>query len=216
MQKIDQIYINDVNITSQAIFNINEFIRKQPMISDSFMQKENLLIQIDSLRNQKIYNKSNFKILNDIHLEFENAIKNIENIQIPNGFSLKHSGYFLEFTIKPREYKADNSQPLDIKDRDFGVPESIGNKNFNCKKNIEWVEGFDGINISNNRYKLTFFINDDFSGGETTFPIKNLDVSPKINRLLIHPCSRDYVYGVRPVINGARFAIVAYYQLSKI
>jgi len=216
MQKIDQIYVNDVDIASQAIFNINDFIRKQPMISDGFMQKENLFIQIDSLRNQKIYDKSNFKILNDIHLEFENAIKNIENIQIPNGFSLKHSGYFLEFTIKPREYKADNSQPLNIKDRDFGVPESIGNKNFNFKKNIEWVEGFNGIKISNDRYKLTFFINDDFSGGETTFPIKNLDVSPKINRLLIHPCSRDYVYGVRPVINGARFAIVAYYQLSKI
>jgi hypothetical protein len=216
MQKIDQIYINDVDIASQAIFNINEFIRKQPMISDGFMQKENLFIQIDSLRNQKIYDKSNFKILNDIHAEFEVAIKNIENTQIPNGFSLKHSGYFLEFTIKPREYKADNSQPLNMKDRDFGVPGSIGNKNFNYKKDVEWIESFDGINICNNRYKLTFFINDDFSGGETTFPTKNLDVSPKINRLLIHPCSRDYINAVRPVINGARFAIVAYYQLSKI
>lgn len=216
MEKINQIYVEDIDLVSEKIFNIINFIKKQPMISDGFMQKENLLIQIDSLKNQKIYNKSHFDILNDIHTKFESIIKNFNNIQIPNGFSLKHSGYFLEFTIKPRRYQADNSEPLDIAHRDFGMPGLIGSNNFNYVKDIEWIEGFNGVNINNDRYKLTFFLNDDFCGGETTFPIKNLDISPKINKLLIHPCSRDYIYGVRPVVNGARFAIVAHYQLAKI
>lgn len=216
MQKIDQIQVYDIALASEKIFNIMNFVKKQPMISDAFMQKENLLIQIDSLKNQKIYNKSHFSILNDIHLEFETAISFFDNAKIPNGFSLKHSGYFLEFTIKPRKYKADNSEPLEAAHRDFGIPGLTGSSNFNYKKDIEWIEGFDGQNICNDRYKITFFLNDDFSAGETTFPIKNLDISPKINKLLIHPCSRDYIYGVRPVVNGARFAIVAHYQLAKI
>jgi hypothetical protein len=216
MQKIDQIQVYDIGIAAENIFNIMDFVKKQPMVSDAFMQKENLLIQIDSLKNQKIYNKSHFSILNNIHLEFEAAIQVFDHTKVPNGFSLKHSGYFLEFTMKPRKYKADNSEPLDIAHREFGIPGLIGSSNFNYKKDIEWIDGFDGENIRNDRYKATFFLNDDFCAGETTFPTKNLDISPKINKLLIHPCSRDYIYGVRPVVNGARFAIVAYYQLAKL
>lgn len=54
------------------------------------------------------------------------------------------------------------------------------------------------------KYIARIFINDDFEGGNLTFPLQKLDIQPVKDRLVLYPCNREYIYGVRE-ITGSSF-----------
>lgn len=53
------------------------------------------------------------------------------------------------------------------------------------------------------RYIARIFINHDFAGGNLTFPRQKLDVQPLKDRLVLYPCSKEYVYGIRKIDGGS-------------
>ena len=82
--------------------------------------------------------------------------------------------------------------------------------------------------INNGHYKLhvdhgrsiprslsfIYFVNDDYEGGELTFGLPNFSgVSPiekKANRMVVWPSNFLYPHGVKPVIKGTRYSVVAW------
>jgi len=59
-----------------------------------------------------------------------------------------------------------------------------------------------------------FLVNDDYEGGELTFSIPNRSatsvIDKKSNRMIIWPSNFLYPHGVKPVIKGTRYSVVAW------
>lgn len=105
-------------------------------------------------------------------------------------------------------YHADAEDALLLEDRKLGKPNSNDHSGYNPPRFNEWILNKTAVRI----YTTILYLNDDFDGGETTFPTKNIDIKPKKSRLIGFPCSRDYIHGVRPINNGVRFAVASWYQ----
>ena len=58
---------------------------------------------------------------------------------------------------------------------------------------------------------LSFYMNDDYEGGEIEFPFFNLKIKPKANQLILFPSNYAYKHSVHPVVSGTRYAIVAWW-----
>jgi hypothetical protein len=58
------------------------------------------------------------------------------------------------------------------------------------------------------RISMSYYLNNDFDGGEIEFPRFNLKYKPEGNDLLIFPSSFIYNHSVHEVKNGTRYAIV--------
>lgn len=62
-------------------------------------------------------------------------------------------------------------------------------------------------NIDNHvYYGCIVYWNDDYDGGELTYPELSLSHKPKAGSLLIHPGSIEYTHGVDKVTRGQRFS----------
>lgn len=55
---------------------------------------------------------------------------------------------------------------------------------------------------------LTYYINDEYDGGEIEFVNFNLKVKSKKNQLLVFPSTDLYAHKVHPVVDGLRYVIV--------
>lgn len=108
-------------------------------------------------------------------------------------------------------YHADAERPFCRNESDMGKPNQENNLGFKNPSNNEWEPN----HTPNRVYTSLVYLNEDFDGGETTLPIKDIHIKPKIGRLFGFPCSRDYIHGVRPAKNGVRFAFTAWYEYSK-
>jgi hypothetical protein len=107
-------------------------------------------------------------------------------------------------------YHADAERPYCVKDRNLGKPSDAGHEGFNNPSKQEWQPN----HTPNRVYTSLVYLTDDFHGGETTMPQRNLDVKPKKGRLFGFPCSRDYIHGIRKNTGGLRIAFTAWYKLS--
>lgn len=58
------------------------------------------------------------------------------------------------------------------------------------------------------RLSLSFYINDDYDGGEIEFKRFSLKFKPKANDLLLFPSNFVYNHQIYPVVNGERYAVV--------
>lgn len=58
---------------------------------------------------------------------------------------------------------------------------------------------------------LSFFLNDDFTGGELVFPEFDLSVKPVAGQMVIFPSNYPYIHRVNPVETGIRYAAVRWY-----
>lgn len=65
---------------------------------------------------------------------------------------------------------------------------------------------FDGQNGS---YSLAFtmvsYLNDDYEGGEISFPNHNLLIKPKAGSVVIFPSSSEFIHEVKTIKNGTRY-----------
>lgn len=108
-------------------------------------------------------------------------------------------------------YHADAERPFCKNELDMGSPNASDNKNFKNPSNNEWEPN----HTPNRIYTSLVYLNDDFIGGETTLPLKDIHVRPESGKLFGFPCSRDYIHGVRPAKNGVRLAFTSWYIYAK-
>ena len=123
----------------------------------------------------------------------------------PEFFGIALNGYGLE-------YHADAERPFNKGDRDLGWPTQYDDTGFNFPSQPEWQFNHTPKRV----YTTLIYLNEDFSGGETTLPIKRLNVKPKKSRLFGFPCTRDYIHGVRPINNGVRIVFTAWYEFNDV
>lgn len=68
----------------------------------------------------------------------------------------------------------------------------------------------DSPRLSRRRISMTYYINDNYSGGEIEFPRFNLKIKPKAGNLLVFPSSYAYNHIVHPVEDGIRYSIAQF------
>ena len=66
-----------------------------------------------------------------------------------------------------------------------------------------------GVNFSK-RVTFRYFINDNYEGGEITFPKYGISIKPKAGQLLMFPSSFMYNYIEKPILNGVKYQAVAW------
>lgn len=62
--------------------------------------------------------------------------------------------------------------------------------------------------LDTRRISMTYYLNDDYTGGEIEFPRFNLKIKPKAGQLLIFPSTYVYNHKINPVTSGNRYCIV--------
>jgi Rps23 Pro-64 3,4-dihydroxylase Tpa1-like proline 4-hydroxylase len=60
------------------------------------------------------------------------------------------------------------------------------------------------------RMSWVYYINDDYTGGEISFPRFNLTYKPVANEFIVFPSNYIYNHSVLPVIEGTRYAVVSW------
>jgi hypothetical protein len=72
----------------------------------------------------------------------------------------------------------------------------------------EWIPNY----ASSRRFTTVLYLNDNFDGGETHFPIQDVKLKPESKKLAGFYCDRDYVHGVLPTTNGVRKALIVWFD----
>ena len=74
----------------------------------------------------------------------------------------------------------------------------------------KYVNHIDDHKNSHRRMSWVYYVNDDYIGGEISFPRFNLTYKPLANELIIFPSTYVYNHSVLPVIEGTRYAVVSW------
>lgn len=59
---------------------------------------------------------------------------------------------------------------------------------------------------------MSFFLNDNYEGGEIEFPRFNLKIKPKANEIIFFPSNYVYNHIVHSVVSGTRYSIVGWWE----
>jgi predicted 2-oxoglutarate/Fe(II)-dependent dioxygenase YbiX len=59
---------------------------------------------------------------------------------------------------------------------------------------------------------MSFYLNEDYEGGEIEFGRFNLKIKPKANQMIMFPSNYIYNHTVHPVVSGTRYAVVAWWN----
>jgi hypothetical protein len=59
------------------------------------------------------------------------------------------------------------------------------------------------------------YLNDSYTGGHTYYPQYNLEVTPKVGSLAIHPGDADHLHGVTEVEGGIRYTVASFWTFEE-
>jgi Rps23 Pro-64 3,4-dihydroxylase Tpa1-like proline 4-hydroxylase len=59
---------------------------------------------------------------------------------------------------------------------------------------------------------MSFFLNDDYEGGEIEFTRFGLSIKPKANQAVFFPSNYVYSHSVNSVVSGVRYSIVGWWE----
>lgn len=79
------------------------------------------------------------------------------------------------------------------------------------EQNNMFEDHYDDSPIFPRTASLSFFLNDDFTGGELVFPEFDLTITPVAGEMIIFPSNYPYRHRVNPVRTGIRYAAVRWY-----
>lgn len=65
-----------------------------------------------------------------------------------------------------------------------------------------------GLDLSNRYFTVLCYLNDDFQGGRTSFPLHNFSVTPQKGKAIIFPST--YVHRAEPVVAGTKYVLVSW------
>lgn len=84
-----------------------------------------------------------------------------------------------------------------------------------------WNEGqamgphFDGQDGNKDlAFSLVAYVNDDYEGGEISFPNHNITVKPKAGSLIMFPSQEPYIHEVKPIVSGTRYMSPAHVYIK--
>ena len=84
-----------------------------------------------------------------------------------------------------------------------------------------WNEGqsmgphFDGQDGNKDlAFSLVAYINDDYEGGEISFPNHNVTIKPKAGSLIMFPSQEPYIHQVKPIVSGTRYMSPAHIYIK--
>jgi hypothetical protein len=60
------------------------------------------------------------------------------------------------------------------------------------------------------RVSTVYYLNDNYLGGEISFPRFNITFKPKANQMIVFPSTYVYNHSVSPVTEGERYAVVSW------
>ena len=63
-------------------------------------------------------------------------------------------------------------------------------------------------------FSLVSYINDDYEGGEISFPNHNITIKPKAGSLIMFPSQEPYIHEVKPIISGTRYMSPAHVYIK--
>lgn len=130
----------------------------------------------------------------------EGIISNFSNFS--EAFSSNLSNIFFEgFNDLEFDYKSEHQLTTNWHDQYSVLKYGKGQK---------FVNHIDDHKDYHRRLSLVYYINDDYTGGEISFPRFNITYKPKANELLLFPSNYIYNHSVLPVVEGTRYAVVSW------
>jgi hypothetical protein len=63
-------------------------------------------------------------------------------------------------------------------------------------------------------FSLVTYINDDYEGGEISFPNHNVTIKPKAGSLIMFPSQEPYIHEVKPITSGTRYMSPAHVYIK--
>ena len=150
-------------------------------------------------KKSKIYNGGN-SIKPDQSFRDTDIIHLPKNNEYPNGILSDLSNDF-HYNIRPY---------LDYYSKKYSIPiRSTENAQLlRYSKGQHLAEHVDRVRFVPRVLSSTYYIDDDYEGGEIEFVNFNLKIKSKKNQLLIFPSGSLYVHKVNPVISGERHVII--------
>lgn len=79
-------------------------------------------------------------------------------------------------------------------------------------QNNHFVNHYDDSKTFPRTVSMSFYLNDDYEGGEIEFPRFGLKIKPKANQMILFPSNYVYNHSVLPVISGLRYAVVGWWN----
>ena len=65
------------------------------------------------------------------------------------------------------------------------------------------ADGYDGN--TDLAFSMVEYLNDDYEGGEISFPNHNITIKPEKGSLIMFPSQDPFVHEVKPIISGDRY-----------
>ena len=65
------------------------------------------------------------------------------------------------------------------------------------------ADGYDGN--TDLAFSLVCYLNDDYEGGEISFPDHNITIKPKKGSLIMFPSQTPFIHEVKPILSGERY-----------
>ena len=66
--------------------------------------------------------------------------------------------------------------------------------------------------VSSRALSVLIYLNDDYEGGEISFPISNIVLKPKSGSVVLFPSNFLYVHTISDMISGVRYSIPAWFH----
>lgn len=80
------------------------------------------------------------------------------------------------------------------------------------KPHADAEQCIDGVwkRVTNRHITMLLYLDENYTGGELTFPDYGITMNPKIGQLLVFPSNRWYIHGVEPLVGGNRRVLVCW------
>lgn len=78
--------------------------------------------------------------------------------------------------------------------------------------NNHFVNHYDDSKVFPRTVSMSFYLNEDYEGGEIEFPRFGLKIKPRANQMVLFPSNYVYNHSVLPVTSGLRYAVVGWWN----
>jgi len=79
-------------------------------------------------------------------------------------------------------------------------------------KDGHFINHFDDAPAFPRTVSMSFYLNEDYEGGEIEFNKFGLKIKPQANQMIVFPSNYVYTHTVHPVVSGTRYAIVGWWD----
>lgn len=67
--------------------------------------------------------------------------------------------------------------------------------------------------VTDNHLPTLIYLNDDYEGGELSFPTHSITIKPKVGDLIIFPGNMHYAHEVKEVLSGTRYTLPIWFTI---